>query len=104
MERIEKTLECVNGLVSGTQSSSVLTSGSIPSHRNIHIFIVLLVLNGSDQPFWDPQLLSVILRKQTNRPSLPNQLRVFLSHLIQHLITSLEFCATSFSIFYAISH
>ena len=55
------------------RSSSVLTSGSIPSHRNIHVLIALLVLNCSGQLFWDPQLLSVILGKHTNRPSLPNQ-------------------------------
>ena len=79
------------------RSSSVLTSRSIPSHRNIHVLIALLVLNCSGQPFWDPQLLSVILGKHTNRPSLPNQLRALLSHLIQRLITSLEFCATSLS-------
>jgi hypothetical protein len=82
-------------------SSSVLTSGSIPSHRNIHVLIVLLALNCSGQPFWDPQRLPVILGNHTNRPSLPNQLRALLSHLIQCLITSLEFCAISFSIFYA---
>jgi hypothetical protein len=78
-------------------SSSVLTSGSIPSHRNIHVLIAPLVLNCSGQSFWDPQLLLVILGKHTNRPSLSNQLRALLSHLIQCLITSLEFCATSLS-------
>ena len=59
-------------MVSGTQSSSVLTSGSTPSHRNIHVLIALLVLNCSGQPFWDPQLLLVILGKQTDPLSQTN--------------------------------
>jgi hypothetical protein len=79
------------------RSSSVLTSKSIPSHRNIHVLIVLLALNCSGQWFWDPQWLLVILGKHTKRPSLPNQLRAFLSYLIQYLITSLEFWATALS-------
>jgi hypothetical protein len=63
-------------MVSGTQSSSVLTSGRIPSHRNIHILIALLVLNRSGQLFWDPQRLSMISmiprkHKQTLSPK-PN--------------------------------
>jgi hypothetical protein len=70
---MEETPELVNGMGSGTQSSSVLTSRSTPSHRNIHILIALLVLNCSGQLLWDPQLLSVILGKHTNRPSRPCQ-------------------------------
>jgi hypothetical protein len=87
---------------SGTQSSSVLTSGSIPSHRNILVLIVLLALNCSDQPFWDPQLLLMILRKhkQTllpkpieSAPLSPDSTPHYLSGVLHHIF-----------IFYAISH
>jgi hypothetical protein len=69
--------ECVNGMsfrntdIIPQCSSSVLNSGSIPSHRNIHILIVPLARNCSGQTFWEP--LMVILGKHTNIPSLPNQ-------------------------------
>ena len=75
------------------RSSSVLTSGSIPSHRNIHVLIALLVLNCSGQPFWDPQLLSVILgkHKQTlspkpieSAPLSPDSVPHCLSGVLQH--------------------
>jgi hypothetical protein len=65
-------------MVSGTQSSSVFTSGSTFSHRNIHVLTAPPALNCSGLPLWDLQLLSMILRKQTNRPSRPNQLRALL--------------------------
>ena len=75
-------------------SSSVLTSGSIPSHRNIHVLIVLLALNCSGQPFWDPQLLSMILRKhkQTlspkpieSTPLSPDSVPHYLSGVLRHI-------------------
>ena len=76
------------------RSSSVLTSGSIPSHRNIHVLIALLVLNCSGQPFWDPQLLSVILgkHKQTlspkpieSAPLSPDSAPHYLSGVLRHI-------------------
>ena len=76
------------------RSSSVLTSGSIPSHRNIHVLIALLVLNCSGQPFWDPQLLSVILgkHKQTlspkpieSAPLSPDSAPHYLSGVLCHI-------------------
>jgi hypothetical protein len=78
--------------------------GSILNTRNIHAVPTPLILDCSGQPLQDPQRLSMILRKHTNRPFCPSQLRALLSYLIQRLITSLEFCAISFSTFYAISH
>ena len=80
-------------MVSGTQSSSVFTSGSTSSHRNIHVLTAPLVLNCSGQPFWDPQLLSMILRKhkQTlspkpieSAPLSPDSVPHCLSGVLQH--------------------
>jgi hypothetical protein len=80
-------------MISGTQSSSVLTSGSTPSHRNIHVLTAPLVLNCSGQPFWDPQLLSMILgkHKQTlspkpieSTPLLLDSVPHCLSRVLQH--------------------
>ena len=76
------------------RSSSVLTSRSILSHRNIHVLIVLLALNCSDQPFWDPQRLSVILgkHKQTlspkpieSAPLSPDSAPHYLSGVLRHI-------------------
>jgi hypothetical protein len=93
-------------MVSGTQSSSVLTSRSIPSHRNIHVLIALLALNCSDQPFWDTQLLLMILgkHKQTLSPkplkssplspdSVPHYRSGVLCHIFLYLLCN--FSSTS---------
>jgi hypothetical protein len=109
MQIIEETLECVNGMglrntdIIPQHRSSVFNSGSIPSHRNIHVLIALLVLNCSVQPFWDPQLLSVILGKHKQTLSLkPIESAPLSPDSVPHYLS--EVCAISFSIFYAISH
>ena len=74
-----KHAECVNSMGLGNtdkipqRGSSVITTGSILNTRNIHAVPTPLILDCSGQPLQDPQRLSMILRKHTNRPSRPNQ-------------------------------